>query len=262
MKVKILAVLCTLAAAVTLSAATTAEVADAIARKDYQQTSVLLVEYLKGKPGSVVHQWLGDLLYADFMGAENQNEQTFLQVTEKRSTQYKRDLFDARRTLAIRLDRKVYYNLVFRIYNGADYVSASTAGKLADMKFHHEGDRHGAIAYAAEKGLDYKILAYVQYNTGDFTRQEMFLVYNAICRAVANPSANITAAQALEWSGKTLINLYTAGVISKDQFVTALKALQKRVYLNLGRDRKRWEPVIASIRFGIVHADKLEQLGE
>lgn len=248
--------------AVAAPTADPSTISAALAAKDYALAASLLEEYLTGKPSREVHQWIGDLLYADFMSAPEQNEQTFLQVTARRASQYRKSTLDARISLASRLNRKVYYKLVFEHYSTAEKVSHSTARKICDMKFHREGDRHGALAYADKMKLNHSILVYLQHSTGDFSREEMLLLYQAITRIIGNPTAVITHTQAMEWSSKTLVNLFTSGVITEDQFVTALKALQKRVYLNLGKDRKRWEPVIASIRFGIEHADKIAALGE
>ena len=262
MKMKILAVLCTLAVAVTLSAATPAEIADAIAAKDHKLAVSLLEQYLAGKPGPVVHKWLGDLLYADFMASEVQDEQAFMRITHKRAAQYRYALLPARITLATRLNVADYYRLVFDYYNSKGSLKKVNAEKICDMKFHAEGDIHGAVAYAITQKLDTRLLVYLSYYTGEFSPGEMLAAYDAICRLATSPGVTPKAGQVMEWSSVTLVNLYTTGTITRDQFVSALKLLRKRVYLNLGKDRKAWEPVIASIQFGIEHADKLEQLGK
>lgn len=124
-------------------------------------------------------------------------------------------------------------------------------------------DPAGAFKYALECEAWKQVVSSLQGAAGKkFTADDSALLFKAINLVIDDPAQIIDLNFAKTTADNSLLNLYTTGKISKDQFVSSLKKLYQRTYMNLSVDREKWEPVIASIKSAIVNADKINDFGE
>ena len=122
------------------------------------------------------------------------------------------------------------------------------------------GDVKTAFAVAEQHQLYKSMWSLLTWNSG-ITANDSAKLYEVINIIVDDPDSDLDRWFVTNVVDKTLIRLFTASKISKEQYVSTLKKLYRRCYLNLAADRASWEPVISSIKFGIVNAEKIDALG-
>lgn len=122
------------------------------------------------------------------------------------------------------------------------------------------GDVKTAYAVAEQHQLYKSMWSLLTWNSG-VTANDSAKLYEVINIIVDDPDSKLDLWFVQNVVDKTLIRLFTASKISKDQYVSTLKKLYRRCYLNLAADRAAWEPVISSIKFGIVNAEKIDAIG-
>ena len=123
------------------------------------------------------------------------------------------------------------------------------------------GDQKSAFSHAEAHGLHRQMFGLLNTYSG-ITANDNEKIFNVINIILDDPKANVDLGFADTVANKTLINLFVTGKIKKEQFVGTLKKLYRRSYLNLAKDRGRWEPVVSAVKFGIVNADKIASIGE
>ncbi len=167
------------------------------------------------------------------------------------------------------------YNVIMRLNSeeaARGFVAAYKAAGKSDstiftlvysMIRNRQRDIAAAFHYAVECNSWKHIVSSLQApGVRKLTDDDSGLLFKAINTVLDDPNQVIDLGFAKNASDKSLLNLYTTGKISKEQFVSTLKKLYQRTYMGLSSDREKWEPVIASIKSLIVNADKINDFAE